>query len=113
MPLVDLPDLPLKTVADGEEVAGFTAYATPGHTPGHTSFVHEEYRLALVGDLFNEDDGELKPSPWAICYDVAQNRRSIQRFADRTDDLDVLAMGHGDPVRHHGSDRLRELADGL
>jgi glyoxylase-like metal-dependent hydrolase (beta-lactamase superfamily II) len=109
--LIDLPDLPVRTVSDGEEVGEFVAYATPGHTPGHTSFVHREYGLALVGDIVDGRDGKLTPSPWPICYDAAQNRESIRRFADHTRDVTAVAMGHGDPVRREGGEKFRALAD--
>jgi glyoxylase-like metal-dependent hydrolase (beta-lactamase superfamily II) len=113
LPLVTRPDLPITPIKDGEEVAGFRAYATPGHTPGHTVFVHDAFGVAFVGDLVRESGGELAPSPWAICYDVAENRESIHDVADRIADCEVVAMGHGDPVRTGGGEQFGALADTL
>jgi glyoxylase-like metal-dependent hydrolase (beta-lactamase superfamily II) len=112
-PLLTRPDLPIHPVKDGEAVAGFRAYATPGHTPGHTAFVHDEFGVAFVGDLVRESGGDLAPSPWAICYDVAENRESIRDVADRVADCDVVAMGHGDPIRRDGGEQFAALAADL
>jgi glyoxylase-like metal-dependent hydrolase (beta-lactamase superfamily II) len=110
MPLLDLPELPITAIKDGEEIGGFRAYATPGHTPGHTVFVHDEFGVAFVGDLVRESDGDLQPSPWVICYDVAENAESIRDVADRVRDCEVVAMGHGDPIRSGGGRRFADLA---
>jgi glyoxylase-like metal-dependent hydrolase (beta-lactamase superfamily II) len=113
-PLVTVPDLPLERVVDGETIGGFTAHRTPGHTPGHAAFVHEGLDAAFVGDLVTgDDDGTLGASPWVICYDAGQNERSIRAIADRAADVDVVAMGHGNPVRTDGGRQLRRLADRL
>lgn len=49
------PVTPDRWLAEGDEV-GFGPHRmrvlfTPGHTPGHIVFVHEEARFALVGDV--------------------------------------------------------------
>jgi glyoxylase-like metal-dependent hydrolase (beta-lactamase superfamily II) len=113
LPLLTRPDLPITAIKDGEEVAGFRAYATPGHTPGHTAWVHDEFGVAFVGDLVRESDGDLSPSPWAICYDAVENRESVRDVADRVRDCEVVAMGHGDPLRSGGGGQFARLADDL
>lgn len=112
-PLLTRPDLPIRQIKDGAEVAGFRGYATPGHTPGHTAFVHDEFGVAFVGDLVRESGGDLSPSPWAICYDAAENRESIRDVADRIADCEVVAMGHGDPIRSGGGAQFAALAADL
>jgi hydroxyacylglutathione hydrolase len=46
---------PDRWLAEGDEVAfgphRMRVLFTPGHTPGHVTFVHDEGRLALVGDV--------------------------------------------------------------
>jgi glyoxylase-like metal-dependent hydrolase (beta-lactamase superfamily II) len=110
-PLLDRPDLPLEAVEDGDRIGPFVAHRTPGHTPGHTAYVHEEYGTAFVGDLVRRVDGDLAASPWVMSYDAAENRRSVRRLADRLRSVEVVAMGHGTPVREGGGDALRRLAD--
>ncbi|MFC4360136.1 MBL fold metallo-hydrolase [Halobium salinum] len=107
------PDLPVEVVEDGDEVGPFEAVRTPGHTPGHTSFLHEGFDVAFAGDVVREIDGELKPTSWVMCYDAGQNRRSVGRLADRALRLDVVAPGHGNPLRGEAGDSLRRLADRL
>ena len=108
-PFVRRPDLPVERVTDGEEVGGFRAVRTPGHTPGHTAFVHDGYGVAFVGDVVMEDDGDLSPSPWLLCYDAAENEASVRALAERAADVDAVCMGHGDPVRTGGGDALERL----
>ncbi|KAB1188898.1 MULTISPECIES: MBL fold metallo-hydrolase [Haloferax] len=110
-PLLDRPTNPVEVVSDGDEIGGFTAYRTPGHTPGHTAFVHRRHGVAFVGDMMRERDGKLAPMPWVVAADAAENRRSIREFVARCPPVDVVAMGHGDPIREYGYGSLKRLAD--
>ncbi|WP_101296741.1 MBL fold metallo-hydrolase [Halegenticoccus soli] len=107
------PDLDIETVEDGERIGRFVAHRLPGHTPGHTVYVHDDYGVAFVGDLVRGLDGELAASPWPFTYDTAANEESVRALAERTSGIDVIAPGHGDPIRENGSDALRRLADSL
>jgi glyoxylase-like metal-dependent hydrolase (beta-lactamase superfamily II) len=111
-PLVEVPGAPVRPVADGDEFGGLRAYRTPGHTPGHTAYVHADYGVAFVGDLVRGAGDDLAPSPWAVTYDVAENAASVRSLADRAPAFEVVAMGHGDPVRTGGDAALRRLAAG-
>jgi glyoxylase-like metal-dependent hydrolase (beta-lactamase superfamily II) len=108
----DRPDLSVNRLHDGDSVGGFTAYRTPGHTPGHTSFVHREYGLGFLGDVATSDGDGLAASPRVICYDGAQNAASIRSLADRVAPFEVACVGHGAPVAG-GRRALRRLADRL
>jgi glyoxylase-like metal-dependent hydrolase (beta-lactamase superfamily II) len=112
-PLVDAPDVRVEAVDDGDRFGGLTAYRTPGHTPGHTAYVHADYGVAFVGDLVREADGDLAPSPWLVTYDVSANAESVRSLAERAPPFEVVAMGHGDPIREGGDGALRRLADRL
>ncbi|ESP89648.1 MBL fold metallo-hydrolase [Candidatus Halobonum tyrrellensis] len=111
---VSTPDLPVRRVGDREEVGGFTAFRTPGHTPGHTAYVHRAFGVAFVGDMVTESDGDLAPSSWFTAYSTAENAASVGRFAVALSPggPEVLAVGHGDPVREGGTERLRRVALG-
>jgi glyoxylase-like metal-dependent hydrolase (beta-lactamase superfamily II) len=110
-PLLAPPTGEVRRVDEGDRVGGFAAYRTPGHTPGHVAYVHEDLGVAFVGDLvFGDDDGGLNPAPRIVCYDVDRNADSIRRAADRFPDVDVVAMGHGDPVVADGGRELRRVA---
>lgn len=110
---LDRPDLSVDLVEGGDEIGPFEVVATPGHTPGHVSYVHEAFDVAFAGDVVREIDGELTPTSWVMCYDLRENKRSVGRLADRALRLDVVAPGHGDPLRGEAGDALRRLADRL
>jgi glyoxylase-like metal-dependent hydrolase (beta-lactamase superfamily II) len=107
------PGLPVETVDDGDAVGGFRAYSTPGHTPGHTCFVHEDRSVAFLGDLVRETGGDFERPPWFLNYDHAQAGESIVGFADRAPDYEAACPGHGTPVTESGSERVAACARGL
>ncbi len=111
-PLLSSPG-DIRPVEDGDEIGSFTAYATPGHSPGHVVYVSDDLGVAFLGDLVTEGHGKLNASSWAISYDTDDVRDSIVSFAERTPAFEVAAMGHGVPFIRDGSDRLRELAETL
>jgi glyoxylase-like metal-dependent hydrolase (beta-lactamase superfamily II) len=101
----------VELVEDEDEIGGFVAYRTPGHTPGHVAYVHEGHGAAFVGDLVRESGGSLEAPPSVICYDTAENDESIREFAARAPPFEALCMGHGDPLARNGYGALRRLAD--
>ena len=111
--LLDRPDAPVRRVRDGSEVGGFRAFAAPGHTPGHTAYVHGELGVAFLGDLVRGRGHYLEPSPWTMTADPAQNRESIEALSVRAPAFEVAAPGHGDPVTEGGSGALSDLAGRL
>jgi glyoxylase-like metal-dependent hydrolase (beta-lactamase superfamily II) len=108
---VDTPALSVETVEDGESVGSFTAYATPGHTPGHTAYVSEEYEIGVLGDLVRESGGKLDPSGWVISYDTTAVEESIVELADRSPAFEVAAIGHGAPLTEGGDTALAATAE--
>jgi len=54
---------PLTKSANGklQTIAGLTPYLTPGHSPGHVVYYHENDKVLLAGDLFNSKKGKLHP----------------------------------------------------
>ncbi|WP_049969692.1 MBL fold metallo-hydrolase [Haladaptatus cibarius] len=108
--LVSAPENDIRPVEDENEIGSFTAYTTPGHSPGHVVYVSEKLDAAFFGDLVMESHGKLKPSSWAMSYDTDDVRDSIVSLAERAPDFEVAGMGHGVPFIRDGSERLRELA---
>ncbi len=97
-----------RTVAAGDIVAGFRVIATPGHTLGHTSLLHEGHRLLLTidafGRLFREIQvGGAKP----LCTDPALARRSAAQLLDL--DFTTAALSHGPVLREGARERLRAV----
>src|SRR5579871_14062 len=63
----------LKFVADGKDViAGVTAHAAPGHTPGHTMYrvTSNGDTLLIWGDIIHSYALQFEHPEWAIAFDI-------------------------------------------
>jgi glyoxylase-like metal-dependent hydrolase (beta-lactamase superfamily II) len=109
--LMTHPSLDIKAIRDGEEIGSFTAYQTPGHTPGHMAYVSGELSVGFLGDLVTESNGTLEAAGWAMSYDTGAVRESIVRLADRAPAFDIAGVGHGSPITSDGSEALSALAN--
>ena len=112
-PLLDRPSGRIEPLEDGQQVGAFTAVRTPGHTPGHTVYVHESLGICFLGDLARARQGRLTPMPLLLAYSGRENARSIQAFVAQEFDCRIVAPGHGDPITDGGAAALTELAQGL
>jgi len=93
--------------ADPPGLAGWDALSTPGHTPGHVSFIRREDRVAITGDALVTTDlnslrgillGEQRVGgpPWYTSWNWPAAKASaaaVARLAPR-----VIASGHGVPL---------------
>lgn len=107
---LELPDLPIRRIEDGEAIGGFHAYHTPGHTPGHVAYVHEGLDAAFLGDLAYEFGDQLRPSGRLTSYDSFQVEESIRSLLDRSSQIDIVCPGHGRPLED-GREYLREVVE--
>jgi glyoxylase-like metal-dependent hydrolase (beta-lactamase superfamily II) len=86
----ELTDNQLLPVAGGLRVVH-----TPGHSPGHVSFLHEPSGVLVTGDaLFN-----VRGIGWSIplaCTNFRLSQRTAQRFSDLS--FSVAAFTHGPHV---------------
>jgi hydroxyacylglutathione hydrolase len=90
-----------RILQDGDEVAGFRAVHTPGHSRGHLVFFRESDRVAICGDVIRNMSYAtalpgIKEPPEIFTYDVAENRRSIRKLAELNPSL--ILPGHGPAV---------------
>jgi glyoxylase-like metal-dependent hydrolase (beta-lactamase superfamily II) len=90
------------TLAEGDDVAGFTVIELPGHAPGLIGLWRATDRLALVSDCFYTLDAQTGrrgparvPHP-AFNADIAEAGRSIAKLAAL--EPTVAWPGHADPV---------------
>jgi glyoxylase-like metal-dependent hydrolase (beta-lactamase superfamily II) len=104
------PSTPVQRLDDGDSVAGFDAHHAPGHTPGHTVYLHETLGVAFLGDLVAEEDGSLTTAPWILTYSTSENADSVHALVDSSLSFTIAAMGHGTPITENGSETLVELA---
>lgn len=102
------PELPVERVEEGDTVSGFEVYETPGHTPGHVSYLGEG--AAFVGDTFRENGGAVEEMPSYMSYDTEEARESARKLADVLDG-ETAYVGHGEPVENAGK-KLRKTFQG-
>ena len=113
-PLYDAgPVAVTRTVADGDDVAGFRVVHLPGHAPGLIALVRDEDGLALTSDAFyTVDEWWRDSSPYlpgaAWTWDIERAAASL---------LDLAALeprsawpGHGEPLRGEVAQLLRNAA---
>jgi glyoxylase-like metal-dependent hydrolase (beta-lactamase superfamily II) len=84
-----------RVVADGEVLrigdVDVEAFAVPGHTAGSAAWLVRD--VVFVGDSASvEDDGDLRPAPWAFTDDPAENRAALTRLANRLRDRAVARV---------------------
>jgi len=85
---------------------GVQVVPTPGHTPGHTSFLLPDRGVLLAGDAV-ANVLLLRPSPRLVTADPASAKASIGVLAHL--EFDTLAVGHGPPVTRRAPERLQAL----
>jgi len=89
--------LPVK--GDGEIVPGIRSWATPGHTPGHTSYVVESkgQRLIVTGDLIHVAAVQFDDPSVTIAFDADAGAAAASRqkvFAQAAADGTWIAAAH-------------------
>ena len=103
-----------RRLGEGDEVGGFVALETPGHSPGHLAYWRESDRTLVAGDvLFGRHPLTGRPGlhepPQMFTPDPARNRESIRRLAAL--EPSVVCFGHGPPWRD--TEALQRFAAGL
>lgn len=100
------------TFADGELLpvaGGVRVVHTPGHSPGHCSFVLEDRGVLVTGDaLFNVRG--LRYSPAMFCTDIRLSRETAARLGEL--DYDVAAFTHGRQVSSGAREAVRAFVAG-
>ena len=99
--LETVPDVRLK---EGDRVGSLEVVATPGHTPGHVSFLDTRDRALIAGDVFTSY-GRVEttsrrywrfPFATTATWNKEQNLASAQKL--RALEPTVLCVGHGPVV---------------
>ena len=100
--------------ADGEIVPGIRSMATPGHTPGHTSYVVESQgqTLIVMGDLIHVAAVQFDDPTVTIAFDsdagkAAMSRDKVFRMAAK--DGTLVAAAH---LQFPGMGRLKANGSG-
>jgi glyoxylase-like metal-dependent hydrolase (beta-lactamase superfamily II) len=103
------PFTPGPLLRDGEVLpvaGGLRVVHTPGHSPGHVSFLHEPTRTLVTGDsMFNFGFRGLTLSPRFLCSDFALTQQTAHRLGEL--DYDVAAFTHGPEMTVNARERIR------
>lgn len=98
-------------LSDGQVLpvrGGLVALATPGHTPGSTSFYLPSERLLITGDaLQRRGDLLTLPHPW-VSWDLAAAAASARRLAAL--EVETLVLSHFRPFLGGAGAALADLA---
>jgi glyoxylase-like metal-dependent hydrolase (beta-lactamase superfamily II) len=79
----------------GVKIGDIEVIETPGHTPGHVSFLYGDTLFA--GDLVMSKKGKLTPSPRIMSWDSQEVTRSIDKL--KHFQFDFVCPAHGEPVK--------------
>lgn len=103
------PFMPGPLLHDGEVLpvaGGLRVVHTPGHSPGHVSFLHEPTRTLITGDsMFNFGFRGPFVSPRFLCSDFALTKQTAHRLGDL--EYDVAAFTHGPEMTDRARERIR------
>jgi glyoxylase-like metal-dependent hydrolase (beta-lactamase superfamily II) len=96
--------VPQVQIKAGDRIGSLEVIATPGHTPGHVSFLDTRDRTVIAGDVFTSIGGlavtnhfNLRfPLAAMATWDKAKDLESAR--AVRALDPQLLVVGHGSPV---------------
>jgi glyoxylase-like metal-dependent hydrolase (beta-lactamase superfamily II) len=93
---------PSRLVENGERIGGFRAIFTPGHAPGHVSYLHEKTGFLFTGDALHTAGGRLTVSgefrlTFPFPYFATWSRPLALESARRLRDLKPTALfpAHG------------------
>lgn len=96
-----------EALTDGQVLpvaGGLRVVHTPGHSPGHASYLHEESGVLVTGDaIFN-----IRRLRWpvkAFCTDFAMTQQTAHRLAEL--DYTTAAFTHGPELRERPREAIR------
>ena len=100
----------------GERIGSLEVVPTPGHTPGHVSFLDTRDRTIIVGDTFTSIGGLAVSNHFYLRFPLAamatwDGDRDLASARElRALDPSVLVLGHGPAVRAPGAAMDRGIA---
>lgn len=97
---------PIRPLREGQHVQNLRIIATPGHTEGHVSLLHEGEGILFVGDAIGTVTGELTRGPAHFTADAEEAERSLERLS--TLQATRMLFSHGPEIEDPGS-RLKDL----
>lgn len=104
------PCLVDQALKEGDHIGPLTIVATPGHTPGCLSFYWPQKKALFVGDVVVT--WPYVEAGWpGLTMDMKENIKSIGKLSDTADDIDIVGVGHGEPIPEGGIEVLKKLRE--
>ncbi|WXG41378.1 MAG: MBL fold metallo-hydrolase [Candidatus Freyarchaeum deiterrae] len=98
------PDIILK---EGDKIGGLEVIHCPGHTEGSIC-LYKPGKAVFVGDVLRTDgSGNVKGPAKSMSLDIEKAWKSVRKIAKL--DFDILLPGHGKPLLHDASKKLKKL----
>jgi glyoxylase-like metal-dependent hydrolase (beta-lactamase superfamily II) len=110
-----LPEPKTEKVPVGEELAdgqvvpfagGIRVVHTPGHSPGHASYLLEESGVLITGDAIFNVLGRRWP-PKMLCSNFAMTKKTAHRLAEL--DYSTAAFTHGPEIQEKPREAIRKF----
>lgn len=94
-------------LTDGQVVpfaGGIRVVHTPGHSPGHVSYLHEESGVLITGDAIFNVLGRRWPLKF-LCSDFTMTQQTAHRLGEL--EYSTAAFTHGPEIRSTGREAVR------
>ena len=110
-----LPDPKLEKLTVGEELTdgqvvpfagGIRVVHTPGHSPGHASYLHEESGVLITGDAIFNVLG-MRWSPKFLCSNYAMTQKTAHRLGEL--EYSTAAFTHGPQIQERPREAIRKF----
>lgn len=110
---------PTRLVSEGQRIGSLLAVSSPGHTPGHFSFLDTRDGTLIAGDAVTTQGGLTVagafrwrfPMAWLFCWNPALAAESARKLMDLSPTR--LATGHGPTVQRPGPVLARAVEPAL
>jgi glyoxylase-like metal-dependent hydrolase (beta-lactamase superfamily II) len=110
-----LPEPKMEKVPVGEELTdgqvvpfagGIRVIHTPGHSPGHASYLHEDSGTLITGDAIFNVLGRRWPMKF-LCTNFAMTKQTAHRLGEL--EYSVAAFTHGPEIREQPREAIRKF----
>jgi glyoxylase-like metal-dependent hydrolase (beta-lactamase superfamily II) len=98
------------TLREGDVVAvggGIRVLHTPGHSPGHCSFLLERPGILITGDALFNWRSKIAYSIAAFCSNAAMSKDTAERLGEV--DYEVAAFTHGVEIKDNARNAVRQF----
>ncbi|EHL97895.1 metallo-beta-lactamase domain protein [Acetobacteraceae bacterium AT-5844] len=95
-----------REISDGEVLPGVVALSTPGHTPGHTSYLLSDgsAQALVLGDITNRPELNLAHPNWHLVFDMDADlaEKTRREVLDRVATDRIRCIGYHFPFPANG-----------